>query len=72
MVYDYSKLRGKIIEKFGNNSNFANKLGISERTLSLKLHNKIAFKQTEIDNAVNLLEIPITEIPEYFFAKKVQ
>ena len=72
MMYDYSKLRGKIIEKFGNNSSFANEIGISERTLSLKLHNKIAFKQTEIDKAVIVLNIPINEISEYFFKKKVQ
>lgn len=72
MEYDYSKLRGKIIEKCGNNGNFANEIGISERTLSLKLHNKIAFKQTEIDKAVLLLDIPIDEISEYFFKKKVQ
>lgn len=72
MEYDYSKLRGKIIEKYSNNGNFANEIGISERTLSLKLHNKIAFKQTEIDKAILLLDIPIEEISEYFFKKKVQ
>lgn len=72
MEYDYSRLRGKIIEKFNNNGNFANEIGISERSLSLKLHNKIAFKQTEIDRARLLLDIPIEEISEYFFKKKVQ
>ena len=36
MSFNYSKLRGRIIEKFGTQGCFARKLGVSERTLSLK------------------------------------
>lgn len=72
MEYNYCKLLGKITEKFSNNKNLAVALDISERTLSLKLNNKIDFKQREIDKICDLLEIPINEISIYFFNKKVQ
>ena len=66
-MFDYSKLRTRIIEKVGNNCNFAIKMGISERTLSLKLNNKIDFRQNEILKACKILSIPIKDIKEYFF-----
>ena len=39
MVYDYSKLEGKIIEKFGTRERFAKALGITTKTISEKLNN---------------------------------
>lgn len=72
MAYDYSKLLGRIIEKFNTQSAFANAMGISERTLSLKLNNRVPFKQTEIQYACKLLDIEVDEIPSYFFTMKVQ
>lgn len=71
-MYDYSKLQGKIVEKFGNNCNFAIKMRLSERTISLKLNNKVDFKQNEISKACELLSIPDSKINDYFFKKKVQ
>ena len=72
MTFNYSKLKGRIVERFGNQINFAKALSCSERTLSLKLNNKVPWKQTEICEAANLLEIPDDEIQEFFFTKKVQ
>ena len=34
MVYSYSKLKGRIVEKFGSQSAFANELGVSENSVS--------------------------------------
>lgn len=68
-MYDYSKLQGRIVEKFGNNCNFAIKMGLSERTVSLKLNNKVDFRQKEISKACQLLNIPISKIQDYFFCK---
>ena len=48
MAYDYAKLNGKIVEKCGTQAVFAERMGLSERTISLKLNNKVAFKQPEI------------------------
>ena len=66
MSNDYSKLLGKITEKF------ASALGISERSVSLKLNNKISWKDSEIAKAIEVLEIDPENIPAYFFKYKVQ
>ena len=40
MAFNYSKLRGRIIEKYGSQSDFAKAFGCSDRTLSLKMNGK--------------------------------
>lgn len=72
MAFNYSKLVGRIIEKYGSQYNFAVSLGISERSLSLKLNNKVPWKQTEIEKSLYLLDIPKEELHLYFFDLKVQ
>ena len=72
MAYDYAKLLGRITEKMGTQAKFANAMNISERTCSLKLNGKIPFKQTEIVQACQVLEIADCDIPSYFFNLKVQ
>ena len=39
MMFNYDKLKGRIVEKFGTQMAFSKALGVSERTLSLKLNN---------------------------------
>ena len=41
--YDYRKLRGRIKEKFGTQSEFSKKLGLSEVSVSNKLNNMSFF-----------------------------
>lgn len=72
MEYDYSKLLGRIKEKCGGQTEFAQKMELSERTVSLKLNNKIPWKQTEITKAAEILGFSIEEIQSYFFTLKVQ
>lgn len=72
LVYDYSKLCGRIVEKFGKQAAFAAALGLSERSLSLKLNNERYFKPNEISKAIELLGLLLTDIPEYFFTVDVQ
>ena len=72
MIFDYSMLLGKIVSKYGTQYNFAIALGVSERTLSLKLNNKIPWTQKEIEHCIKLLDISRGDIPEYFFDLKVQ
>ena len=67
MPYNYSKLLGRIVEKVGTQANFAKKLGLSERSMSLKLNGRVGWKQTEISKACEILEILPSEIPAYFF-----
>lgn len=71
-MYNLNKLKGRIIEKFGTQGNFAKAMKMSERTLSLKLDNQVDWKQSEIVKACELLEIPKEEIADYFFTLKVQ
>ncbi len=70
MVYDYSKLIGKIVEKYETRRIFAKKLGISEKSLSDKLTNQRPFKQTEITKAATLLDLDCKDIADYFFCLK--
>lgn len=72
MSYNYNKLRGKIVEKFRTQVEFAKEMGISERSMSLKMTNKMPFKQQEISKAIELLEIDEGEIQSYFFTQNVQ
>lgn len=72
MSYNYSKLKGRIVERFGTQQKFAEAMGWSERTLSLKMTNKVFWKQPEISKAAELLEINANEIREFFFTQEVQ
>lgn len=67
MPYNYAKLLGRIVEKTGTQSNFASKMGVSERSISLKLNGKVGWKQAEIAKACQVLSIEAKEIPQYFF-----
>lgn len=67
MPYNYAKLLGRIVEKVGTQSVFADKMQLSERTVSLKLNGKVGWKQSEIAKACEVLAIKDEEIPAYFF-----
>lgn len=72
MIFDYSKLNGRIIEKLGARNKFASKMELSEHSISSKLNNKTYWKSNEIQKAINLLDIPIEDVGAYFFKIKVQ
>ena len=72
MAFDYSKLKGRIVEKFDTQGRFAEAMDWSERTLSLKMQGKIPWKQSDICKAIELLELSEEDIPVYFFKPKVQ
>ena len=71
--YDYSKLRGRIIEKLGSIKKYAELLEISDTALSNKLNNKVPFNQDEIYKSIkkDVLDIDSLEIYIYFFKEKV-
>jgi len=68
--YNYSKLRGKIKEKFGTEQKFAMELGISTVSLSKRLNNQLYFDVPEVHRACDLLQIQIEEVSSYFFYSK--
>lgn len=69
-VFDYSKLRGRIKEMFGNEENFADSIGKSRVTINNKLNCKRGFSQEEIYLSVEKLKLTKEQIPEYFFCKE--
>lgn len=72
MLYDYSKLNGRIVEVFGTKKKFAESMNLSVKSVSSKTNNKRSWQQDEISKACELLKIPSDEINLYFFKFKVQ
>lgn len=72
MSYDFSKLRGRVIEKFGTLGSFSSAMGWSERTNGLKINGNVEWRQSEIIKAGNLLDIEPRDYEKYFFNVKVQ
>lgn len=70
-MYDTSKLRGRIIEKFGSQNAFSEAVNRSISYVSQYLNGKVCLDQETIDKWANALEISVTDIPVYFFTKKV-
>lgn len=69
MSFDYSKLIGRIIEKFGSRRAFAEAYGVSENTISKKLNGKMNITKNDIIrmSAPDMLDIPAEKVHEYFF-----
>jgi hypothetical protein len=72
MEFDFSKLLGRIIEKFGTRSNFAAAMGLAESALSNRLSGKVHFDAEEIYLACQLLDIESQDVAVYFFTLKVR
>lgn len=70
MAFDFSKLRGRIKEKFGSEKAFAYAMGMTPGRLSARLNGKKHFGGDEIVLACQLLDIPNEEIGAYFFQPK--
>lgn len=71
LSFDYSKLKGRIVEKIGSQKAFAKLLGISEPTLTSRMNGYTEFSQKEIYRSAEILGIDPGVISLYFFAKRV-
>ena len=72
MDYDYSKLRGRIVEKYGTITNFADALGKKKSELSAKLNNTRDITKKEISNWSELLDIKKEDYGAFYFTLKVK
>ena len=72
MIFDHSKLIGKIKEKYPNREDLAKQIPLSANSLSKKLNNKVPFNSPEIYRMVELLGISGNEICVYFFTPNVE
>lgn len=64
---NYSKLKGRIIEKYGSQEAFAGAIGRSVVSVSKKMNGKSSFTRADIISWSEKLEIPVSEIGDYFF-----
>ena len=73
-MFDYSKLIGRIVEKFGSRKAFAKAYGISENSMSRKLLGTGGITTNDIMrmSRPEFLDIDAQDIPAYFFTQKVQ
>lgn len=67
MPYNYNKLRGRIVEMYGSQRKFAEKLGQSNNSVSKKMNCKTEFSQEDIVQWSELLGVNKDEYAEYFF-----
>lgn len=70
-MFDTSKLRGRIIEKFGSQGRFAAEIKRSQAFVSEVLNGKAYLEQRDIDSWANLLDVSGEELNAYFFTHKV-
>ena len=70
-IFDHSKLRGRIVEKFGTLKAFYEQLPITSDMAYRKVNGKAGLSRQDILDWCNLLDIAIKDIPSYFFVLKV-
>ena len=67
MEFNYSKLLGRMRECGFTQEQLAKAIGINKGTLSTKLNNRFSFSQEEILAICKVLNIPVSEIGDYFY-----
>lgn len=70
-MFDTSKLRGRIIEKFGTIGEFCRAAGTSRSYVSQYLNGQKMLSQGVMDKWIKTLEIAADEIQTYFFTPRV-
>ncbi len=70
--FDYSKLRGRIVEKYGSITAFSKHVKIDYPAVIRKMNGGTNFSQKDIINWCKLLDIDINDVPDYFLREKVQ
>lgn len=66
--YEYRKLKGRIVEKYGTMAAFAEALGLSKQSLSLKMTGKVGLSQEDIEQWSELLDIKLEDYGIFYFA----
>lgn len=71
MKFDHSKLRGRIVEKYGTYAAFFKNLNISEVQASNKLNGKAEFSRKDIVQWCGLLDIELKDVGLFFYVLAV-
>lgn len=69
MAFDYSMLKKRIREQFGNVTEFCQSCGLDELNFLRKVNNKKEFCTDEVVKISEELDIPTDEIRIYFFTE---
>ena len=74
MTFDFSKLRGRIVEKFGTCAAFAKAVGLPESAVSARLNNKVRIDSEEMMywSRPDMLDIPVEMVYIYFLTPNVR
>lgn len=72
MAKDFSKLIGRIVEKYGTRSAFCEAIGKNPEWLSRRLNNQTEIGSDDIILFTEVLEIAPQDISLYFFTPKVR
>lgn len=67
MGYTYRKLRGRIVEKYRTQTNFAQAVGISKNAMSRKMSGQVRLSQQDMIQWAELLDIHKKDFGDYFF-----
>ena len=70
MNFKYNKLRGRIVEIYGSQAEFAKKIKLSEQSITAKLSGNSKFTQDNIVQWCDALDIDQNDIGNYFFARE--
>lgn len=63
------KLKGRIVELYGSQRAFSDKIGLTEQSISAKLNGRSQFSQADIVKWCTALEIEKDEVADYFFTE---
>ncbi len=65
-------LNKRIIDVCGTKKELANRMKVSDKTISYKLNGVGGFRQTDIIHMIEILDITQSDVQKYFFTEKVQ
>lgn len=71
MVFDYSRLKGRIAEKGLSQRRIADAIHCDAQHLNRQLNGRYSLRQEEIVAMCGILDIDATEIGAYFFTPQV-
>lgn len=71
MANETTRLKSRIVEKYGDQKTFAKALKTSPSTVCRLLKGETCWKGQTMMKTIELLEIPYDEIDAYFFDKAV-
>lgn len=67
----YSKLRGRIVERYGSQRKFSKDAGISNVSVTRKMTGKVGFSQKDIVKWSELLGIETGQIADFFYPESL-